>query len=397
MPSLVRAAGLAALALAAAVAGPAGAQTVKIGVVTTFTGPQASYGDFTVKAMRLYEKLHAKELPPGVKIELITRDDGGPIPEKARQLAQELVVRDKVQILAGAAFTPNALAIAPIATAAKVPFVITNAATSFITTKSPYIVRFSFTIPQTVVPLGQWAGRHFKTVYTLVSDFAPGIEAEQSFIAAYKAAGGTIAGSVRVPIQTADFSAYLQRVKDAHPAALMAFVPGGTTASSLMKGFAELGLPAAGVKLIGPGDIVPDEDLPGMGNAAIGVMTVQHYSAAATRPANLAFVAAWKKAYGANSTPNFVAAASWDAMDAIFGAVIAEKGHMDPARTMAILSHYRNPNSPRGPVFIDPATRDIVQNEYLRETEMVHGHLANVEIKTLAVALKDPGKAAPKP
>jgi len=289
---------------ASLLASAAAAQTVKIGVINTYTGPQAMFGEMTERAFKLYQKLHDKDLPPGVKLELVSRDDGGPNPDKARQLAQELIVRDRVQLLAGVAFTPNAMAMAPVATEAKIPLILTNAGTSVVTTRSPYIARFSFTIWQSCVPLGEWAAKKFKRAYTLVSDYAPGHDAETAFGQGFKSGGGELIGSVRVPLQNPDFAPYMQRVKDAKPDALMVFIPAGKTATSVLKTFSDLGLAAAGIKLIGPGDITTDEELPNMGDVALGVLTVHHYSAAATRPQNKAFVEAWKKEYGAASTPN---------------------------------------------------------------------------------------------
>src|ERR671936_2062662 len=383
---------IAASLLACTFIGGAVAQTVKIGVVNTFTGPQAVFGEMTDRAFKLYQTLHEKDLPSGVKLEFVSRDDGGPNPDKARSLAQELIVRDRVQLLAGVAFTPNALAIAPLTAEAKVPLIITNAGTSVITTRSPYVARVSFTLWQSCYPLGQWAAKKFKRAYTLVSDYGPGHDAEAAFSQAFKAGGGELVGSVRVPLQNPDFAPYMQRVKDAKPDALMVFIPAGKTATSVMKTFAELGLAAADIKLIGPGDITTDEELPNMGDVALGVTTVFHYSAAAERPANRRFVEAWKKEYGAASTPNFAAAAAWDAMDAIYHVVKAQKGKIDPERTMELLKGYRNADSPRGPIAIDPETRDIVQNEYLREVRKVNGQLANVELETVATAVKDPWK-----
>ena len=368
------------------------AQTVKIGIVNTFSGPQASFGEMNDRAMRLYMKLHANDLPPGVKLELIQRDDGGPNPDKAKQLAQDLIVRDKVHLLAGIAFTPNALAIAPLTAEAKIPLIITNAGTSVITTRSPYIARLSFTLWQACVPLGEWASRKFKRAFILVSDYGPGHDAEAAFSMGFKKGGGEIVGSLRVPLQNPDFAPYMQRVKDAKPDTLMVFIPAGKTATQVMKTFSDLGLDKAGIKLIGPGDITTDEELPNMGDVALGVTTVFHYSAAAERPANRRFVEAWKKEYGASSTPNFVAAAAWDGMDAIFHVVKAQKGRIDPEKTMELLKSYSNPNSPRGPISIDPRTRDVVQNEYLREVRRVGGQLANVELETVATAVKDPWK-----
>src|SRR5712692_1982724 len=213
---------LAAAAIALA-SSAAFSQTVKIGFITSYSGLNGNLGPYMERAVRLYMKQHEKELPPGVKIELLTRDDTGPNPDKAKQLAQELIVRDKVDLLAGVIFTPNALAIAPLATEAKVPFVIMNAGTSVITTRSPYIIRLSFTLWQSCYPLGQWAAKRFKRAYTMVSDFGPGHDCEDAFVRATKEAGGQVAGSVRVPLVNPDFVPYMQRVKDAKPDALMVF------------------------------------------------------------------------------------------------------------------------------------------------------------------------------
>jgi branched-chain amino acid transport system substrate-binding protein len=308
-----------AVMLTLALAGPAAlAQTIKIGFITSYSGLNANLGPYMERAVRLYIKQHQKDLPPGVKIELLVRDDTGVNPDRARQLAQELVVREKVNLLAGVVFTPNAMSIAPIATEAKVPFVIMNAGTSVITARSPYIVRTSFTLWQSSYPLGQWAAKRYKTAYTMVSDFGPGHDSEEAFTKGFTEGGGKVVGSVRVPLQNPDFAAYMQRVKDAKPDALKVFIPAGKTATAVMKNFSDLGLDKAGIKLIGPGDITTDEELPNMGDVALGVLTVHHYSAAATRPANKAFVEAWKKEYGANETPNFLSAASWDGTAMIF-------------------------------------------------------------------------------
>ena len=388
---------IAAAVLLTATALPSHAEDIKVGFISSYSGANANIGPYMEKAMRLYIQLHEKDLPPGVKVELLVRDDTGANPDKAKQLAQDLAIRDKVQFLTGVIFTPNALAIAPIATEAKVPFVISNAGTAVITTKSPYIVRLSFTLWQSSYPLGTWASTKFKRAYTLVSDFGPGWDAEEAFTKAFKAGGGEILGSVRVPLSNPDFAPFMQRVKDAKPDALMVFVPAGKFATALMKSFGDLGLRAAGVKLIGPGDITTDEELPNMGEVALGVTTVFHWSAAGDRPANKEFIAAWKKAYGNDSIPNFEAVGSWDSMDAIFYAIREQKGKVDPDKTIELLKHYTNPNSPRGPIAIDPATRDIVQNEYLREVRMVNGMLENVELETIGTAVKDPWKELNKP
>ena len=380
-----------AVALVAA-AGLATAQTVKIGVLSTYSGPTAAQGDQLDKGIKLFMKLNGSKLPPGVKVELVVRDDGGANPDNAKRIAQELIVRDKVNFLTGVVWTPNAAAIAPLAGEAKVPFISMNAAGVAIPYSSPYFARVSFTLWQSSYPLGQWAAKKFKRAYTVVSDFAPGHEAEEAFTKGFKEGGGEIIGGVRIPLANTDFAAYMQRVKDAKPDALFAFNPAGKQATAQMKAYSDLGLDKAGIKYIGPGDLTTDEELPSMGDAALGVMTVHHYSAAAERPANKAFVSAYKKEFGQNLNPGFMAVGAYDGMQLIFDAVNSLKGNVDPERIMAFIKSYKNPNSPRGPIAIDPDTRDIVQNEYLREVRKVGGQLANVEVETVGNMVKDPWK-----
>ncbi len=381
-----------ATAAVALLSSAASAQTVKIGIINTYSGPNATLGEQIDNSIKLYMKEYEKNLPAGVKIELIRRDDTGPNPEVAKRLAQELITRDKVNMLAGVVWTPNAFAIAPLATEAKIPFMIMNAGTSAITTTSPYIARTSFTLWQSSYPMGQWAAKNgIKRAYVAVSDFGPGHDAEAAFIKGFSDNGGQIAGQVRMPLANPDFVPFLQRVKDAKPEALFVFIPAGRQATALMKVFGDLGLGQAGIKLIGPGDITTDEELPNMGDVALGVITVHHYAAAATRPANQAFVQAWKRDYGQNSTPAFMAAGAWDGMAAIFHAIREQKGKIDPDKTMALWKGWKNDQSPRGPIMIDPETRDIVQNEYVRRVEKVGGALANVEFETIPM-VKDPWK-----
>lgn len=378
-------------AFAFALAGAAAAQTVRVGLINTYSGPMASNGDQIEKAINLFMKSGQCKLPAGVKIEIIKRDDTGINPETAKRLAQELIVRERVQILTGVVWTPNALAIAPLATEAKVPFVIMNAGTAMITTMSPYIARTSFTLWQSSYPLGTWAAKKFKTAYVAVSDFGPGHDAQEAFTKSFTAGGGKVLGAVRMPPPTSDFAPFLQRVKDAKPDALFVFVPAGKSATALMKGFGDLGLGQAGIKLIGPGDIVTDEELPNMGDVPIGVTTMFHYSAAGDRPANKMFVAAYQKEYGPKAWPNFISVGAWDGMQAICDVVAAQNGKVDPEKTMLLLRGWKNPNSPRGPIEIDPRTRDIVQNEYIRETRKVDGIVKNVELETFPM-VKDPWK-----
>jgi len=384
---------VAGAALLLAVAAPA--QTIKIGVINTYSGPFATLGDLIDKGFKLYMKQNADKLPPGVKIELIIRDDGGPNPDKAKQLLQELIVRDRIQFLTGVVFTPNALAMAPLTQEAKLPFFIMNAGTSVITERSPYIARFSFTLWQSSYPMGAWASRKYKRAYIAVSDFAPGHDSEAGFERGFTEGGGKILGKVRIPLASPDFVPFMQRVKDAKPDVLFAFTPAGRQATQIMKAYGDLGLDKAGIKFIGPGDITTDEELPNMGDAPLGVITMHHYSAAATRPANKAFIAAWKKEYGEKSVPSFMSVGGWDAMDAIYHVIREQKGKIDPDRTMALVKKYKNPNSPRGPIAIDPETRDIIQNEYVREVKRIGGQLANVELETI-YDVKDPWKELKK-
>lgn len=379
----------ATIALASAAAN---AQTVKLGIIDSYSGPMAGVGEQLDRGIRLYMKQHEKDLPPGVKLEIVRRDDTGPNPEVAKRLAQELITRDHVQLLGGVVFTPNALSIAPLATEAKVPLIIMNAGTAMITTKSPYIARVSFTLWQSSYPLGEWAAKHgIKTVYSVVSDYGPGIDAEQAFTKGFNDNGGKMVGTVRIPLANPDFVPFLQRAKDAKPDAVFSFVPAGKEATGLMKTFGDLGLRQAGIKLIGPGDITTDEELQNMGDVALGVVTMFHYSAAANRPANLAFVKAYKAMFGATQEPSFEVVGGYDGMAAIFHVIDAQKGKIDPDKTMALLKGWKDDDSPRGPIYIDPETRDIVQNEYLRRVEKVNGQLENVELETIPM-VKDPWK-----
>jgi branched-chain amino acid transport system substrate-binding protein len=384
---------IAAAAMAAALPCTAAhAQTVKLGIIDTYSGPFAAVGEQLDRGIRLYMKQHEKDLPPGVKLEIIRRDDTGPNPEVAKRMAQELITRDKAQILAGTVYTPNALAVAPLATEAKVPFIVMNAGTAMITTKSPYIARTSFTMWQSSYPLGAWAAKNgIKKVFAAVTDYGPGIDAEAAFTKGFTDAGGQIVGSVHMPLANPDYVPFMQRAKDSGPDAVFVFVPGGKDATALMKTFGDLGLKQAGIKMIGPGDISTDEELANMGDVALGVVTAFHYSAAGKRPANQAFVKAYKAEFGPTQEPSFEVVGAYDGMAAIFHVIIAQKGKIDPDKTMELLKGWKDDGSPRGPIMIDPETRDIVQNEYMRRIEKVDGQLANVEFETMPM-VKDPWK-----
>ncbi len=380
------------VAAALVVAVPAAsAETVKIGMLLTFSGPAASLGDLMKKAADLYVKQHEKELPPGTKVELIIRDETGPNPDVAKRLALELITRDKVDFLAGFTYTPNAMAAAPLATEAKVPMIVMNAGTSAIVRRSPYIARTSFTMWQSGYPLGQWAAKQegVKTGFTAVADYAPGHDIEASFVKGFTEGGGRMTGTLRMPVLAPDYTPFMQRIKDAKPDVLCVFVPAGKQATALMKAYQDLGMADAGIRLVGPGDITPDEELKNMDVPPGTITTMHHYSAAGKRPANQAFIGAWKEAYGADSVPGFMAVGVWDGMAAIFHAIKEQKGKIDPEKTMALLKGWTNPNSPRGPMMIDPETRDIVHTEYLRKLDLVDGKLANVEIGDVGL-VKDP-------
>jgi branched-chain amino acid transport system substrate-binding protein len=364
---------------------------IKIGLIAEFSGPFAQYGQQIYGGMKTYMKQHGDTVA-GKKIEIIQKDVGGPAPDVAKRLAQELVTRDKVDFLVGFGLTPNA----PISTEAKVPTVIMNAATSIITTKSPYMVRTSMTLPQITQPIAVWAAKNgIKKVYTVVADYGPGIDAEGAFINAFKAGGGEIVGSVRTPLQNPEYAPFIQRVKDAKPDAVFLFLPAGEQGIAFMKGYKERGLADAGIKLIATGDITDDHVLDAMGDPTLGLITSFHYSAAHDSPENAAFLKSYAAANDPKvGKPNFMAAAGYDTMAAIYEVVKKTNGDVDGDKAMAALKGYKWV-SPRGPVMIDPETRDIVQNVYIRKVEKKNGQLANVEFDKIA-DVKDPGKDAAK-
>jgi branched-chain amino acid transport system substrate-binding protein len=367
------------------------AQTVKIGIINSYSGFVAQAADEMQKGMDLYVKLHEKDLPPGVKIELIKRDDTSN-PEVGKRLAQELITRDQVQLLAGIILSPVAAAVAPLTAEAKVPLVLTNAAGVQLTRLSPYVVRTSFTLWQECYPIGKWAAeRGWKTAYTEVSDFIPGHDSEAAFIKGFTDGGGKILDSVRYPMQNPDFVPFVQRAKDAKPDVALLWVPAQTQATAMMNAVRDLGVREAGIHIVSAQDLLPDEELPKMGDTPLGIITAGNYSTAAQRPANQAFLADWKKEYGDQSTPDFFSVDGWDGMAAIFDLIKETKGKFTGDEAIAYLSHWKNPDSPRGPIEIDPNTRDIVQNIYIREVKKVDGKLANVEIATIP-QVKDPWK-----
>jgi len=383
---------LAAVAIAAGLpvgaTAPAFAQSdpIRIGLILPMTGPFASTGRQVEAAAKLYMAQHGSTVA-GRKVELIVKDDGGTA-DVTRRLAQELVVNDKVAVLAGFGLTPLALATAPIATQSKTPMVVMAAATSSIIDASPFIVRTSFTLPQATLGIAEWAPKNgIRKVVTLVSDYGPGIDAEKVFVARFTRGGGQVTDSLRVPLRNPDFAPFLQKVRDEKPDAVFVFLPSGVGAQ-LMKQFTERGLDKAGIRLIGTGDVTDDDILNEMGDAALGVVTSHHYSAAHDSAANKAFVAAFGKANN-GMRPNFMAVGGYDGMRVILTALEATKGAGGEALVAAMKG--QSFESPRGPVTIDAQTRDIVQDIYIRKVERVGGQLYNVEFDSLK-AVKDPGR-----
>ena len=361
--------------------------TVKIGVISAYSGQFADTAVQIDNGIKLYMKQHGDTVG-GVKIEVIRKDTGGPNPDVAKRLAQELIVRDGVDILAGFTLPPEALGAAPIATEAKKLLVDMNAATSIITEKSPYIVRVSVTLPQIAETLGKWAATKggVKKAYTMVTDFGPGIDAEGGFQRAFKAAGGEIVGSVRMPIANPDFSAFVQRAKDLNPESIFVFVPGGAQPAALGKAFAERGIDPNKIKIFSTGEAVDEQAVKAMGDLAIGRLSGWHYDYNHKSKLNADFVKAFNAEFKRN--PDFFAVGGYDGMHLIYEALKKTGGKTDGDSLIAAAKGMKW-ESPRGPISIDPDTRDIVQNVYIRKVEKVGSDIVNVDIDTVA-NVKDP-------
>lgn len=374
------------------------AEPVKVGLIAAVSGAFASSGQLMVDAAKLFLETEGKKILGDQRVELIVRDDGGPNPDVDKRLVQELATRDRVQYFCGFPFTPNAYAVAPLLNQAKIPCVIFNASASAITQKSPWFVRSSFTQWQLGLPLGEWAAgtRGYKRAYVLVSDFAPGHEAQAAFNQGFAAKGGKVIDTVNMPVHSPDFVPFLLRVKEAKPDVLFVFHPGGVQGPAFMKAYAETGLREAGIQLIGTGDLTAEDELPHTGRLALGVITAGQYSLVGDRPANKSFVEAWKKAYPSSPLrPTYNAVGAWDGMHAICTAIAATGGKPDPVAAMRALSNFKA-ESPRGPISIDPQTRDIVQNIYIREVKQARNVFGddynNVEFATIP-QVRDPWKA----
>jgi branched-chain amino acid transport system substrate-binding protein len=371
--------GLAATALAAVwvrAAHAQSAQPFRIGLILPMTGPFASTGRQVEAGIKAYLRQHGESFG-GRRVEVLLRDDTGTAPDQTRRHAQELAVREQVKVLAGFGLTPLALAAAPIATEAKVPMIVMAAATSIIPSRSPFILRTSFSLPRATAPMADWAARNgIRNVATLVTDYAPGLDAEKAFKERFGRAGGRVSLELRTPLRNPDYAPFLQRVRDAAPDALFIFVPSGEGAA-LTKQFAERGLPQAGVKLIGTGDVLDDDILNDMGEAVLGAVTSHHYSAAHDSAENRAF----KQAYAAvqpNARPNFMAVGGYDGMHLIAEMMNRTSGSDDGERLVAA-GKGLTWMSPRGPMTIDAQTRDAVQDIYIRRAERRDGQIWNIE------------------
>jgi branched-chain amino acid transport system substrate-binding protein len=385
-----------AAALALAVGGIAQAETVKIGVVLSFSGANADLGHQIDKAFDLYVKLHANDIAPH-KVELVKRDEGPPTGAQAKTVATELITNDKVKILTGFVFSPSAIALAPVVTQAKVPMIISNAGTAWITNLSPYIARLSFSMWHPAYPMGAYAYDKVgcKTAAVAYTDFPPGKDSTEAFTKGFEQAGGKVTLSIPLgsPVQVPDFTPFFQRIKDAHPDCMYVFIPSGAHATGVMKAYGELGMRKAGVKLVGPMDLVPDNKLQDMGDAAIGTVVMSHYAVDLDNPENKAFLAAWHKEYGADSYPDFMSAAGWDTMHAIFDSIKKLNGKVtDGAAVIDSMKGWKA-NGPRGSVTIDADTRDIVQDEHAMEVIRKPDGKLGVKIVGTTKQVKDECKA----
>ena len=379
----------AALALAFSASIAAAQEPLKIGLIHSMTGAFNTVGKAAVNGARLYVQQHGDTVA-GRKIQLIVKDDGTS-PEAAKRLAQELIVNDKVEII-GAGITPTALTIAPLVTEAKIPTVVMVSGASITVDRSPYMVRTSFTLGQSSAVIADWAVKNgAKKIVTIVNDWAPGLESEAAFKDRLVKAGAQILESMRVPLANPDFAPFLQRARDLGPDTIFADFPGNQS-GIFAKQFVERGMDKSGIRLIGPGDLTDDDELPGMTDAMLGIVTALHYSALHDSALNKAFVKDFEAAYG--KRPNFIAVGGWDAMHLIYEALKKTGGKTGGDAMLAAMKGM-SWESPRGPISIDPETRDVVHNEYIRKVEKVNGQLYNVELSTVE-AVKDPVKAAKK-
>src|ERR1700737_3244883 len=365
-------------------------QPVKIGLINVLSGQFADAGIQLENGIKTYIKQHG-DIVAGRKIELIRRDVGGPAPDVAKRLAQELVVRDKVDLMGGFLLTPNALAAADVSAQSKKFMVVMNAATSIIITKSPYMIRTSVTLPQVMETFGTWAARNgIKKCYTMVTDYGPGHDSEAAFQRAFKEAGGEIVGSVRFPVANPDFSAFVQRAKALDPECIYIFIPGGAQPAALGKALAERGIDLNRTKGLGSGETTSEQALKSMGDSALGLISAWHYDYKSTAPLNLEFVQAFNQMHGRN--PDFFSIGGYDGMHAIYEALKKTNGNTDADALVGAAKGMRW-DSPRGPMSIDAQTRDVVQTIYIRRVEKIGGELVNVPFDKID-NVKDPASAS---
>jgi branched-chain amino acid transport system substrate-binding protein len=384
----------AAGALLAVTTASSAADVVKVGLIADFTGAFANWGSQFQQAVEAFQAVHGKTVkgPDGKEIEIqfLYRDNASAGPDKTKQLAEELVLRERVKFLAGFDLSPHAMAVADIATQAKIPVIIMNAATASITRGSPYYVRVSMTIPQYVSPLPKWAYDHgIHKVYMLVSDYAPGYDAETYFAKGFKAVGGEIVGSERMPQQETNYAAYMERVLQAKPDALFMFLPAGAPSIAFVKAYTERGLKTAGIKLLGTGE-TQELLLPNFTDDVIGAVSAFHYTETNTNPENIALKNQLVKMFGPKATPDIASVAAWDGTDLIYQAVAALGANADGLKYVDFMKG-KKLNSPRGPIYIDPEEREVVQNIYVREVQKRDGKLVNIDIDKVDM-VKDPWK-----
>lgn len=382
--------GMALLACFGASASTYAADQLRIGVIGTYSGPYADYGRQFDAGIDLYLKDHGGKIG-GLPVVIVKKDTGGAAPDLAKRDAQELVVHDKVNVLTGLDFSPNAYAVASVATQAKIPTLVMNASSSGITASSPYIVRDAFTVEQDTEPMAQWMLKQgIKEGYTVVADYAPGQDAENEFRKAFTEGGGKLVGAVRTPMNNPDFSAYVQRIKDAKPQAVFFFFPSGVMPEAFLKVWKERGMDEAGIKLFATGEATDDSYLEATGDVALGLITSHHYSYAHPSAKNKQFIKEYEAAYGTTMRPDYFAVTAYDTMAALDQAVTKTKGDLSGDKVVNALKGISF-ESPRGPISIDAATRDIVQTVYIRKVEKVDGKLVNVEFDKFD-NVKDPAK-----
>ena len=386
---------IAALAALAVTGGVAAAQEVRVGLVLPYTGIGAELTQQAERGMELYLKLNADKVEP-YRITFVKRDSKAPNGAEAKAMVQELLTQDKVDAIAGFIYSPDAIASAPLITAGKKLAVILNAGTAFITNLAPEYVRTSFTMWQSGYTMGEAAAKnlHAKTAVVVYTDYPPGKDSLEAFKNAFEANGGKVVDAIPAggPGQVPDFTPFLQRARDEKPDVLYVFVPAGDHATAVVKTYAALGMREAGIKLIGPGDIVQDTKLQAMGPAAVGLITMHHYNADLDNPENRRFVAGWKNAYGVDSTPDFVAVGGYDGMAALVHAIHATNGKLDGEAAVKSLEGWKF-DSPQGSIEIDPQTRDIVMNEYLDEVVMGPDNKLHQKVLATIDQVKDQCKA----